>query len=42
LLKLYHEKAEMVWLETLNHICQALGCTITDLLEYVPDRKQQA
>jgi putative transcriptional regulator len=37
LLKLYHEKAEMIRFDTLSKICKALNCTPADLLEYVPD-----
>lgn len=35
--ELYNELAERVNLEHLNLICEALECSITDLLEYVPD-----
>src|SRR5688500_10730976 len=37
LLKLYHEKAEMIRLDTLERICKALGCQISDLVEYVKE-----
>jgi putative transcriptional regulator len=34
LLKLYHEKADMVRFDTIERICRALNCTVADLLEY--------
>jgi putative transcriptional regulator len=35
LLKLYHEKAEMVRFDTLEKVCKALDCQASDLIEYV-------
>ena len=37
LLKLYHEKAEMVRFETLERICTALDCQLADLVEFVKE-----
>ena len=34
---MYNEKVNRVDLDTLNSICKALECSITDLLEYIPD-----
>lgn len=39
LLKLYHEKAEMVRLDTLEQLCKVLNCQIADLLEFVKDEQ---
>ncbi len=36
----YHELAERVSLDNLDLICEALGCEITDLLEYIPNTKK--
>ena len=35
--ELYYEKNQMVRFDTLDKICKALGCKISDLLEYIPD-----
>ena len=40
LYKLYHERSERIELETLAKLCQALDCTVGELLEYVPDDQQ--
>lgn len=37
--ELYHELAERVNLEHLDKICEVLGCDLTELIEYVPNRK---
>ena len=34
------EKNESVPLETLEKICVVLNCSLDDILEYVPDKKQ--
>lgn len=36
----YHELAERVSLDNLDLICEALDCDITDLLEYIPNKKK--
>jgi putative transcriptional regulator len=35
--KLYNEKAEMIRFDTLERICKALSCQISDLAEYVKE-----
>lgn len=35
--KLYYEKSANLGVETLNKLCKALDCKISDLLEYIPD-----
>lgn len=37
--ELYHEFAERVNLEHLDKICEVLGCDLTELIEYVPNKK---
>ena len=34
---LYHEMADHVSLENLDKICEALECSLNDLLEYIPN-----
>ena len=34
---LYHETTSRLDIETLNAVCKHYGCSIADLLEYVPD-----
>ena len=34
--RLYHEKNKGIEFGTLDKRCQALGCSVGDLLEYVP------
>ena len=36
---LYNEMAARVGLEQLDKICEALDCPISDILEYVPNKK---
>ena len=35
----YNEMAARVGLEQLDKICEALDCPLTDILEYVPNKK---
>lgn len=35
--RLYHARAELVSLETVDRICRALDCEVGDLLEYVEE-----
>lgn len=35
--KLYHEKTDGIKFETLDVLCKALNCTVSDLIEYIPD-----
>jgi len=37
LAKLYYENAKEIPIETLDRICKALNCSLSDLLEYVRD-----
>ncbi|HYT44496.1 MAG TPA: helix-turn-helix transcriptional regulator [Methylomirabilota bacterium] len=39
LLKLYHEKLNMVRFDTLERICKVLSCQVSDLLEYKPQEQ---
>jgi putative transcriptional regulator len=34
---LYHEKTDRIRFDTIDKICTALHCAVSDLLEYVPD-----
>jgi putative transcriptional regulator len=36
---LYHEIAESVKFEHIDLICEALGCTAAELIEYIPNKK---
>ncbi len=38
----YEEKVKGIRVETLEKICEALGCTVGELIEYQPDNKEQA
>jgi putative transcriptional regulator len=35
----YHEYAKRVNLEDLDKICNVLNCSLSDLMEYIPDKK---
>ena len=37
---LYYERVKAVYLDTLEKICEALGCTVWELIEYQPDKKE--
>ena len=39
--ELYHEMAERINLEHLERICEALDCSITDLIEYIPNSQRR-
>ena len=39
--KLYHEKNKGIEFATLEKLCQALECSVGDLLEYVPEEDQE-
>lgn len=41
LTRLYHETAERVELGALNRICLHFDCSIGDLLEYIPEQKDE-
>jgi putative transcriptional regulator len=38
---LYYEKTDRIRFETLNKLCQALHCSLCDLLEYLPDNQTE-
>ncbi len=38
---LYYEKVAAIRFDTLEKICEALGCTVGELLEYQPDSKNR-
>lgn len=38
---IYYEEAENVKLGTLKKICDYLNCTLSELIEYVPEKKSQ-
>lgn len=38
--KMYYEETKRLDINQLNSICSAFDCEISDLLEYVPDKKQ--
>jgi putative transcriptional regulator len=35
--ELYHERTKGIEFETLAKLCQALDCSVGELLEYVPE-----
>lgn len=37
--KMYYEEVKRIDVKHLNNICRALDCEISDLLEYIPDKK---
>lgn len=37
--ELYHERTKGIEFETLTKLCQALNCSVCDLLEYIPEEK---
>ncbi len=37
--EIYNEIAERMKLEHIDKICNALGCSVKDLIEYIPDTK---
>ena len=39
LYQMYHEKTKGVEFATLAKLCQALDCSVGELLEYVPDEE---
>lgn len=38
----YHEMADRMNLNHLDKICAVLGCQVSDILEYLPNRKKTA
>ena len=39
--ELYNEVAERVSLDHLDKICEALSCTLDELLEYIPNQQRR-
>ncbi len=39
---IYYENVKAVRFDTLEKLCEALGCTVGELLEYQPDNKKPA
>ena len=39
---LYHDKAKRIDYETINKLCEALECSSSELIEYIPDIKAEA
>lgn len=37
----FHEFADRINLEHLDRICEAMDCSITDLLEYIPNKQRK-
>jgi len=37
--EMYHELIERINLDYLSRICKVLDCEVSDILEYVPDKK---
>ena len=37
---LYYERAKAVYFDTLEKICEALGCTVGELIEHQPDNTE--
>ena len=37
--KMYYEETKRIDINQLNSICKAFNCEISDLLEYIPDKK---
>ena len=38
----YHDRLKRFDGEVLDRLCRALGCTVGDILEYVPDSQSKA
>lgn len=37
---LYHDVADRISLENLDKICEALGCSLSEIVEYAPNKLQ--
>lgn len=37
--KMYYEEIKRIDIRHINNICKALNCTVSDLIEYIPDKK---
>lgn len=38
---IFHGKTKRFTIENLNKICEALDCTIEDIIEYIPDKEYE-
>jgi putative transcriptional regulator len=36
---LYQETAKRIELDAINELCKLLNCTVSDLIEYIPDEQ---
>lgn len=39
--KMYYEESKRIDIRQLNNICSVFQCEISDLLEYIPDKKSK-
>lgn len=39
--RLYNEKTDGVKFDTLEKLCKALDCAVSDLIEYIPDNNEE-
>ena len=39
--ELYNDLAARITLENLDRICEALGCDVADIFEYIPNHQRQ-
>ncbi len=37
--KMYYEESKRIDIRQINNICKALNCEVSELLEYIPDKK---
>ena len=37
--KMYYEETKRIDIKQLNNLCKAFDCEISELLEYIPDKK---
>lgn len=35
----YHEYVKYIKVEHINKLCEVLNCSVSDLIEYIPDKK---
>lgn len=39
--KMFHEETKRIDIKQLNNLCKALDCEISELFEYIPDKKKK-
>jgi putative transcriptional regulator len=39
--KMYYEEIKRIEVEQINSICRGFNCSVSDLLEYVPDQENK-